>query len=136
MFAEKQYLTGNFSSSNVPSIPKLITYTNLSVANKWKKIYRSLDRDPEGNGYWKLDLTENTKRMRRRLSRFHHHQREHIGCAKANNADVSSTNAEDILANNFIPEARNIFYESQKHATKKELRICQGIVLSFLNYKV
>ena len=45
--------------------------------------------------YWKLDLTENSRRMRRRLVKFYHPQRQHLGCSKTTQTDEKPEKAED-----------------------------------------
>eukprot|EP01114_Cavostelium_apophysatum_P013271 TRINITY_DN3174_c0_g1_i1.p1 TRINITY_DN3174_c0_g1~~TRINITY_DN3174_c0_g1_i1.p1 ORF type:complete len:1478 (-),score=496.95 TRINITY_DN3174_c0_g1_i1:150-4583(-) len=80
----------------LPSLPKMLALNAPIVEKKWRKLVRALERESNGqDNFWKLDLTENSKRMRRRLVKYHHPLRQHLGCAKKPNYDDKDKPAEN-----------------------------------------
>lgn len=67
-----------------PSIPLFLAYSKPSIQKKLDELLYSLDPYddlPDSEIKWKLDKSENSDRMRRRLKRFHNAP-THAGCAK------------------------------------------------------
>lgn len=106
--------TGKPSSGFVKalSIPFFIAYGRRTVEKQWTTIIRSLDRD-EQNLRWKLDKTENSQRMRRRLKRKHDAV-SYIGCAKT-------------LTKPVIEEMKPIL----ENIPKKGIKLAEGIFFSY-----
>ncbi len=68
-----------------PTIPLWIAYSKLDIIKKMRDLFYALDPYEEDVSeeelMWKLDKTENSNRMRRRLKRFYKATR-HEGCVK------------------------------------------------------
>lgn len=106
------------------SVPYLIAYDHPLLLKRWRKIYFSLS--PEPAQFWKLDCTENSSRMRRKLKKKHCILIPREDKLKEIQPQENNSNSIKILANS-KPIQKNV---------REELIIADGISQSFLNFKV
>src|SRR5688572_28781408 len=69
---------------------------------------------------WKLDYSENTKRMRKRLKR-HYHASKHTGCAKHS----ISTNKDVLSEDSFILVGKEVEIRKKKEEEEKNKKLEQ-----------
>ena len=74
-----------------PTLPLWLAASRLEVMKKARTLFYALDPydevQDEDSKFWRLDKTENSNRMRRRLKQFYRASR-HTGCAKDASKDI------------------------------------------------
>lgn len=109
------------------SVPFHVAYNRPIVSRKWQNMLRGLNRDLETETFWKLDNTENRKRMRRRMKR-NYSPKQYIGCAKNSTSNVEHLTEDSF----FLMEESQIETNEKKEATSiytNEFLIADGIIL-------
>eukprot|EP01119_Soliformovum_irregulare_P020183 TRINITY_DN6501_c0_g1_i3.p1 TRINITY_DN6501_c0_g1~~TRINITY_DN6501_c0_g1_i3.p1 ORF type:complete len:1773 (+),score=437.99 TRINITY_DN6501_c0_g1_i3:76-5394(+) len=105
------------------SIPLGVAYNREAVGKKWRRLLKNLHRENEQEIYWKLDDTENNKRMRRRLKRQYNYNL-YQGCARSSNSNVEVLTEDSfVVVNNALsPEAADTLPNWQDDHRKKSKR--------------
>lgn len=95
------------------SVPYLVAYDAILIRKKWKQILRFLH--PNTVNTWKLDNTENSNRMRRRLKQQF-----------SNPVQITSQNSQTTSDINPFREKENL-----RKNIREELTVAQGIIETF-----